>query len=275
MIKILVDSSADCNLQDGIVDLLVPISVNIDGKEYRCGVDITSDKFYELLQSAKEFPRTSQPSPQSFIEIFEQVKADGDQLIYLSLSSALSGTYQCALMAKEMVDCDNIYIIDTLSVTHLIELMAAYARDLINRGLTAGEIADHCEELKSKVIIYAGVDTLEYLYKGGRLSRASAAVGELAGIKPIITVKDGRVELIGKSLGKQRAMNTILEKIKSHNIDPDFPMYSLYTCGTENCEALEEKLKSNGYTVADRLQVGATIGAHVGPGVYAVMFVEK
>lgn len=275
MIKILVDSSADCNLQDGIVDLLVPISVNIDGKEYRCGVDITSDKFYELLQSAKEFPRTSQPSPQSFIEIFEQVKADGDQLIYLSLSSALSGTYQCALMAKEMVDCDNIYIIDTLSVTHLIELMAAYARDLINRGLTAGEIADHCEELKSKVIIYAGVDTLEYLYKGGRLSRASAAVGELAGIKPIITVKDGRVELIGKSLGKQRAINTILEKIKSHNIDPDFPMYSLYTCGTENCEALEEKLKSNGYTVADRLQVGATIGAHVGPGVYAVMFVEK
>lgn len=275
MIKILVDSSADCNLQDGIVDLLVPISVNIDGKEYRCGVDITSDKFYELLQSAKEFPRTSQPSPQSFIEIFEQVKADGDQLIYLSLSSALSGTYQCALMAKEMVDCDNIYIIDTLSVTHLIELMAAYARDLINRGLTAGEIADRCEELKSKVIIYAGVDTLEYLYKGGRLSRASAAVGELAGIKPIITVKDGRVELIGKSLGKQRAMNTILEKIKSHNIDPDFPMYSLYTCGTENCETLEEKLKSNGYTVADRLQVGATIGAHVGPGVYAVMFVEK
>ena len=262
-------------MQDGIVDLLVPISVNIDGKEYRCGVDITSDKFYELLQSAKEFPRTSQPSPQSFIEIFEQVKADGDQLIYLSLSSALSGTYQCALMAKEMVDCDNIYIIDTLSVTHLIELMAAYARDLINRGLTAGEIADRCEELKSKVIIYAGVDTLEYLYKGGRLSRASAAVGELAGIKPIITVKDGRVELIGKSLGKQRAMNTILEKIKSHNIDPDFPMYSLYTCGTENCEALEEKLKSNGYTVADRLQVGATIGAHVGPGVYAVMFVEK
>lgn len=275
MIKILVDSSADCNLQDGIADLLVPISVNIDGKEYRCGVDLTSDEFYELLQSAKEFPRTSQPSPQDFIEIFEKVKADGDQLIYLSLSSGLSGTYQCALMAKEMVDCDNIYIIDTLSVTHLIELMAAYARDLINRGFTAGEIADRCEELKSKVIIYAGVDTLEYLYKGGRLSRASAAVGELAGIKPIITVKDGRVEVVAKSLGKQRAMNTILEKVKSHSIDPDFPIYSLYTCGTENCEALEEKLKSNGYTVADRLQVGATIGAHVGPGVYAVMFAEK
>lgn len=129
MIKILVDSSADCNLQDGIADLLVPISVNIDGKEYRCGVDLTSDEFYELLQSAKEFPRTSQPSPQDFIEIFEKVKADDDRLIYFSLSSGLSGTYQCALMAKEMVDCDNIYIIDTLSVTHLIELMAAYARD--------------------------------------------------------------------------------------------------------------------------------------------------
>ncbi len=275
MIKILVDSSSDCNLQDGTVDLMVPISVNIDGVEYRSGVDLTSDKFYELLQSAKEFPRTSQPSPQSFIEIFEQTKESGDQLIYLCLSSRLSGTYQGALIAKEMVDYDNIYIIDTLGVTHIIGVLAKYARDLINAGLSAGEIADKCEELKSKIKVYAGVDTLEYLYKGGRLSRASAAVGELTGIKPIVTVSDGRVEVAAKALGKLRAMNTVLEKIKAHKINPEFPIYSLYTCGTENCEALEEKLKQNGYHIADRLQVGSTIGAHVGPAVYAVMFVEK
>lgn len=275
MIKILVDSSADCSVNDGIIDYMVPITINIDGIEYKSGVDITSDEFYEKLLTAKEFPSTSQPSPQSFIEIFEQAKADGDQIIYLSLSSGLSGTYQSALMAKEMVEYDDIYIIDTLSVTHLIELLASYARKLINSGLQADEIAKQCEELKSKIKIYAGVDTLEYLYKGGRLSRASAAVGEIAGIKPIITVIDGKVEVVGKSLGKQRAMNTLLEKVKSHNIDPDFPMCSLYTYGTENSKSLEEKLKSNGYTVADRLQVGATIGTHVGPGVYAVMFVEK
>ena len=275
MIKILVDSSADCNLRDGIVDMIVPISVNIDGVEYKSGVDLTSDRFYELLQSAKEFPRTSQPSPQCFVEIFEQVKNDGDQLIYLCVSSSFSGTYQGALIAKEMVDCDNIYIIDTRSVTHIIGVLAQYARQLINDGFSAGEIVDKCEELKDKVKVYAGVDTLEYLYKGGRLNRASAAVGELTGIKPIITVGGGKVEVVGKALGKIRAMNTVLEKVKAHSINPDFPMYSMYTCGTENCETLEQKLKDSGYNIADRLQIGSTIGSHVGPGVYAVMFVEK
>lgn len=275
MIKILVDSSADCNLQDEIIDLMVPISVNIDGKEYQSGIDLTSDKFYELLQSANDFPRTSQPSPQAFIEIFEQAKNDGDQLIYLCLSSRLSGTYQGALIAKEMVDYDNIYIIDTLGVTHIIGVLAAFARSLKNQGFEAGEIVDKCEELKGKIKLYAGVDTLEYLYKGGRLSRASATVGELTGIKPIITVSDGRVEVVAKALGKARAMNTLFEKIKSHKINTDFPVYSLYTYGTENIEALEEKLKQNGYNIADRLQVGSTIGAHVGPSVYAVMFVEE
>lgn len=275
MIKILVDSSADCNLQDGIVDLIVPISVNIDGTEYKSGIDITSDKFYELLQSAKEFPRTSQPSPQLFVEIFEAAKEAGDQLIYLCLSSCFSGTYQGALIAKDMVDYDDIYVIDTKGVTHMITVLAQYARSLINTGHTAGDIVDKCEELKGKIRVYAGVDTLEYLYKGGRLSRAGAAVGEIAGIKPIITVRDGRVEVVGKSIGKLRAMNTLLEKIKSHEIDTDFPIYPMYTSGTENCEALEQRLKDNGYVIANRLQIGSTIGSHVGPGVYAVMFVEK
>lgn len=275
MIKILVDSSSDCNLQDGIVDLIVPILVNIDGVEYKSGTELACDKFYELLQSAKEFPRTAQPSPQSFIDVFEQVKADKDQLIYFCLSSRLSGTYQSALMLKDMVDYDDIYIIDTLGATHIINMMAIYARDLINQGLSASEIVDKCEVFKHKVKLYAGVDTLEYLYKGGRVSRASATVGELTGIKPIITVIDGRVEMVGKALGKARAVNAVLEKAKGHEIDTAFPIFSLYTYGTENCELLEQKLADNGYNVKDRLQVGATIGTHVGPGGYAVLFVEK
>lgn len=275
MIKILVDSSADCRLEDGVVDAIIPISVNIDGTEYKSGVNLTSDRFYELLQSSQEFPRTSQPSPQEFIELFEQVKESGDQLIYLCLSSCLSGTYQGALIAKEMVDCDDIYIVDTLGATHIISILAEYARKLINDDFTAGEIVDKCEALKSKIKVYAGVDTLEYLYKGGRLSRTTAAVGGIAGVKPIVTVSGGRVESIGKCIGKIRAMNFIVDKVKSHKIDKNFPIYSLYTCGTENCETLEKKLAENGYEINGRLQVGATIGAHVGPGVYAVIFVEE
>ena len=275
MIKIIVDSSADCNVQDGIVDAIVPISVNIDGAEYKSGVNLTSDKFYELLQNAKEFPRTAQPSPQRFIDVFEQAQENGDQIIYLCLSSHFSGTYQGALIAKDMVDYDDIHVVDSIGVTHMITILAKYARKLINEGLTAGEIVDKCEELKGKIKIYAGVDTLEYLYKGGRLSRASAAVGGIAGIKPIIAVQEGKVEVVAKSIGNLRAMNTLLEKLKSHTLNPDFPLYSMYTSGTENCETLEQKLADNGYTVEGRLQIGSTIGAHVGPGVYAVLFVEQ
>ena len=275
MIKIIVDSSADCNVQDGIVDAIVPISINIDGAEYKSGVNLTSDKFYELLQNAKEFPRTAQPSPQSFVDIFEQAQENGDQIIYLCLSSHFSGTYQGALIAKDMVDYDDIHVVDSIGVTHMITILAKYARKLISDGLTAGEIVDKCEELKTKIKIYAGVDTLEYLYKGGRLSRASAAVGGIAGIKPIIAVQEGKVEVVAKSIGNLRAMNTLLEKLKSHTLNPDFPLYSMYTSGTENCETLEQKLADNGYTVEGRLQIGSTIGAHVGPGVYAVLFVEQ
>lgn len=275
MIKIVVDSSADCNLQDGIVDFIVPILVYVDDVEYKAGIDLTNDKFYELLQDAKEFPRTSQPSPQDFIDLFEDAKANGDQIIYLCLSSRLSGTYQSALMLKDMVDYDDVYIIDSLGATHIIGMLARYARDLVNKGHSAGEIADMCEEFKNRIKLYAGIDTLEYLYKGGRVSRASATVGELTGIKPLVTVIDGRVELAGKALGKLRAVNSVIEKAKAHQIDTDFPVFSLYTYGTENCEVLEEKLKNLGVEVAGRLQVGSTIGTHIGPGGYAVLFVEK
>lgn len=275
MIKILVDSASDCKLSDGIADLFLPISVNIDGKEYQDGVDLDADAFYKLLLNTKDFPHTSQPAPQAFVEIFEQIKADGDELIYLALSSKLSGTYQGAMIAKDMVEYDGIYIIDSLLASHLIGVLAKYARDLINEGLSASEIAEKCENLKGKIKVLAGLDTLEYLYRGGRLSRASATVGKIADIKPIITVNEGAVEAMGKALGKGRAIQYIADKLATYDIDKSFPIFSLFTFGEENCELLEAKLTASGYDIADRKQIGSTIGTHVGPGVYAVLFVTK
>ncbi len=276
MIKILIDSSSDSKKDEGIFDYFMPISVNIDGNEYKDGVDINADKFYSLLKWAKEFPKTSQPSPNEFVKIFEKVKEDGDELIYLCLSSALSGTYQGALIAKEMVDYDGIYIVDTKTATRMIGVIAKYARDLIDKGLSAREIAARCDEFKSRVKAIAGVDTLEYLYKGGRLSKTSATVGKIADIKPIISVsEEGKVEVKGKCIGKGRAMQFIVDKLSGYNIDKNFPIYSLYTFGEENCALLEERLKEKGFEVHSRLQIGSTIGAHTGPGVYAVMFVSE
>lgn len=275
MIKIMIDSSSDCR-NDEIYDIFVPISININGKEYLDGVDIDNDTFYEKLISERQIPLTSQPSPDRFLKYFEQIKTDGDQLIYFALSSALSGTYQSANIAKSMLDYDDIYIVDTKSATHMIGLLAKYAKKLITQGFTVTEIVEKCESLKSRIRVYAGVDTLEYLQKGGRIGKASALVGTIANIKPLITVTEqGEVGAVGKALGFLRAIQTIVEKVKSHKIDENFPLCSLYTYGEENCIKLEEKLEEAGFSIDERMQVGSTIGAHTGPGVYGVFFVEK
>ena len=276
MIKILVDSSSDCRKEDGVFDVCIPLTVSIGGKDYQAGVDLDADRFYELLTTSREFPKTSQPSPEAFAEAFQKVKESGDQMLCLLLSSALSGTYQSAVIAKSMVDYDGIYIVDTLGVTHMIAVLARFARQQADAGVSAAEIARQCEELKTKVKVLAGLDTLEYLYKGGRLSRASATVGEIAGIKPIITLTaEGTVNAGSKAIGLPRAMQSILTKLKDSRLDERFPLYTLCTCGTENAEAFEKKLAAAGFESSGRLQVGPTIGAHAGPGVYGVLFVTK
>ncbi len=276
MIKFLVDSGSDLFPNSPGVDFFVPITISVDGEEYKSGTELLPDRFYELQATAAEFPKTSQPSPQEFLKIFEKVRDAGDELVCFTISSALSGTYQGAVMAKELSGYDKIHIVDTRTATHLIAVIVDYASKLREEGNTAAEIAEKCETFRSKVKVLAGVDTLEYLYKGGRMSRATAAVGSLVNIKPILTVTpDGKVEAIAKAIGKGKAIQTVLDKFEINDIDNRFPIYSIYSSGLENCEALEEKLKAKGITPAKRVQVGPAIGAHTGPGVFGVIFVTR
>ena len=275
MIKIMVDSASDCR-DNNIFDYFIPITVELDGRSYQDGIDLDNNTFYDLLTTTEEFPKTSQPSPDAFLQIFTEAKNNGDEILYFALSGSLSGTFQSASIAKAMAEYDDIYIIDTKSATHMIGYYAAYAKTLIAQGLSAAQIAAECESLKGKIKVFAGLDTLEYLYKGGRVSRAAATVGEVAGIKPVITItEEGTVNAGSKAIGINRAMQTILTKVGSFETDDRFPMYSLYTYGTENVEKLETKLAAAGYNPQERLQIGSTIGAHTGPGVYGVLFVAK
>ena len=278
MIRILLDSSADFSAEEARERNmeLVPINITFNDTNYRDGVDITKDEFYDMLIASEIFPMTAQPSPQDFLDIFEDVKEKGDQLIYLSLSSALSGTFQSATLAKNMAEYDEIYLVDTLSATRAIRLMAEYACKLREEGKDAATIAAELEEFKSRVVILAAVDTLEYLQKGGRLSKAAAAVGELANLKPIITVtQEGKIGVPGKALGRNKALSTLVKMITEKDIDTTFPIYSIYAVGEENTEKLEQKLGKEGVSVTKRLQLGPTIGCHVGPGAYGVIFVTK
>lgn len=277
MLRIIVDSSADLTaeeLKEKNIELL-PLNVLLDGKTYQDGVNLERNQFYELLTSCEDFPKTSQPSPEAFINLFEDAKEKGDDLILILLSSGLSGTYQTAFMAKNMVEYDKVHIIDSLTATHMIHIMADYADKLRKEGLSAVEIVEKVEAIKLKVQVLAAVDTMEYLYRGGRVNKATAAIGELAKIKPIIRVnEEGKVVVTGKCLGKNKALRFIIDNLKNKNLNPDFPLYSVYTYGTENCEKLEEKMEKEGFVIKDRYQVGSSIGAHIGPGVFGIFFVE-
>ena len=278
MVRILVDTSADYTVEELKARNMELISLNItvDDKSYRDSVDITRADVYDMLINQGEFPKTSQPSPQDFLEIFEDVKEKGDSLVCITLSSALSGTYQSAALAKDMVECDDIYLVDSLSATYGIRHLGEYACKLREEGLDAATIAQKLDEIKSRITILAAVDTLEYLCKGGRVSKTTAAVGELANIKPLITVtEDGKVQVTGKCLGRNKALATLVKNISTYEIDENFPVYSVYACGEENTEKLEEKLAAIGIDVAERLQIGATIGVHVGPGAYGAIFIRK
>ncbi len=278
MIRIIVDSSADYLKED--IDkkqmILASLNINLDGKMYLDGVDISRDQLYEWLMESKGFPKTSQPSPEVFLKQFKEAKETGDDVICILLSSALSGTCQSAHLAKSMADYDNIYIVDSLSATHLIRFLGNKACQMRDAGASAKEISETLEELKTRTKVIAAVDTLEYLCRGGRVSKAAAAIGNLANLKPIITVNpEGEVAVIAKCVGKNKSISYILNAMQEYEIDENYPIYSIYSYGVENCIALEAKVVNAGYLLHSRKQIGATIGCHVGPGAFGVLFVHK
>ena len=277
MIKFLVDTSSDYTIEEVKANGmgLVPLHITLGEDDYRDGYDLTKDAFYELLTSNEEFPKTSQPTPQDFVDIFEEAQEAGDELICILLSSRLSGTFQSATLAKNIVEYDNIHLIDSLGATHMIRIMADYGQELAAAGKSAAEIVAELDEMKSKIKVLAVVDTLEYLCKGGRVNKATAAIGEVAKVKPMITVAEGQVAVIGKSLGKNKAIGSLLKALEECEVDDRFPIYSVSTLGTDNCEVFEKRLTDAGYNFKERLQIGATIGTHVGPGVFGMIFVQK
>ena len=276
MIRILVDSTADFTNEQLKQNNLtyIPMHINWDDTEYISGVTIQSEEFYERLEASSSFPKTSQPSPQSFVEEFEKVKEEKDEMICILLSSALSGTYQSACLAKQMVDYDSIYVIDSKTATAGIQLLVEEAMKMVDAGMSCEEIVAHIEELKSRVMIYASVDTLEYLKRGGRISKAVASIGEIAKVKPLIHLNEaGEIVAISKSIGFKKVTAKIAEY--SLDADPNYSILSLYTKGTKNMEKLEEKVKENNVNITDRVQVGPTIGCHIGTEAFGVAFICK
>ena len=279
-VKFIIDSASDvlpgeCKKLDVIH---VPLTVRFGDKEFADAVDLSHKKFYKMLTSGKEaHPTTSQVTPAAWSEVMEQVVENGDTAVVITISSKLSGTYQSACIAAEEFD-RKIFVVDSMTATIGERLLLQYGIRLAAEGLDAAAIAAKLDAVKDKVRIYARLDTLEYLRKGGRISSTTAVVGTMLNIKPIIAVRDGLVENVAKARGPKAADKQLRELVaKSGGIDFSKPLCAAWS-GLE-----DDNLKTFLADSSDMLcgtevpvaTVGCVIGAHVGPGAVALAYFEN
>lgn len=279
MIKIITDSTADIDLEYAkqLNIEIIPLKVIIDGKEYKDRVDLQPDQFYDLLANSEVLPTTSQPAPQEFLNFYEEAKRNGDSVIVMTLSSTISGTYQSANIAKDLAEYDDIYVIDSLATTQMLRLLVLKAVSLREIGQNVKDIVHMLEEYKHKIRIVAFVDTLEYLYKGGRLSKTAAAAGTLLKFKPIIGLKEGHLEMFAKARGTQKATAKIIELIhEDGEIDLDEPICIGYTGNDDGLDKFEQTLREEfGFGEVLHGCVGPVIGTHAGPGARLISYISK
>ena len=280
MIRILTDSASDIlpaeAEQLGVT--VIPLNVTLeDGTVLRDGVDMTPSAYYEILAGCRKLPTTSQPSPELFENFFLEAAAAGDEVIGIFLSHALSGTYQCAKLAADMANVDNVLFVDSGHVCLSEALLVRLAVQLRDSGKTAGQIAAILEHAKEHLHLVAAIDDLKYLRKGGRLPAAVAVAGGILGIKPLITIQDGKVAMAGKARGLPGAYVALFKKVEEMGgISPAFPAMAGYTVSPREVAPIQTYLRDN-LQQEDLLvrQIGCVIGTHAGPGAFGIAFFDK
>lgn len=269
MIRIITDSTSDLTSARVAalgIDLL-PLSVHFGDEVFRDGVDITNAAFYRRLSEVETLPTTSQINPEVFEGVFRDYIAQGDQVLGIFLSSDMSGTCQSAMIAREMVDDQNIAVVDSRVVTFALGLLVEAAVLLRDKGLTLSALAEEVTTLAGRIRLLAVVDTLKYLKMGGRISSAAAVVGGLLGISPIITLENGLVESIGKARGRKAAFQWVEKRMATERPDLSLPVFFGHTDAPqamEDCMAYFQTAVSGATLLTG--EIGAVVGTHAGPG---------
>ena len=280
MVRIITDSAADFEpfeLEKWKITC-IPIKVLLGDQEYEENINLSKDQFFELLASTGATPKTSQPSPQILIDLFEEAKQAGEEAIYITLSSALSGTYQTASMTCEDMDSDKLHVFDSRNATGGQRLLVEYAVRLRDEGKSAREILDGLESIRDKIVLFACIDTLEYLYRGGRISQTVYKLGTMAQVKPIIRVsEEGAIEVPAKAMGMRKGMDQLCKRLESQKPDTGHKLYVMYTADRTIGETMAQKLAAMGYEVPAEqvVQVGAGIGSHIGPNACGIVYVAE
>lgn len=277
-VQIIIDSTTDLPERYLEKVKVVPLTIRFGEEEYSDGVTISKEEFYRKLIETDEMPATSQATPFAFEPFFEEVKKKGDSAVVITLARKFSGTYQSACLAAE--EYDNIFVVDSASVAIGAGILVEYAIELAEQGMDAGSIASLLEEKKNGICIVALLDTLEYLKKGGRISKAAALAGGVLNIKPVVSVEDGEIIVIGKARGSRQGNNLLVTRINEMGgADYGMPVLLGYTGLSEllllkyiedSKELWEGKVEPLEYSL-----VGSTIGTHAGPGAIAVAFFKN
>lgn len=278
MVRIITDGTSDLSAQRA-AELnvhVMPMRVFFGQESFVDGVDITREEFFARLESCQELPTTSQLNPDDFLEVFQKYVDQGDQVVGIFLSSELSGTCQSACIARDMAEGGEIHIVDSRTVTFALALLVEEAARMRDEGLSAAQIAEAVEQLARRAKLLAIVDTLTYLKKGGRISAATAAVGGLLGIKPIVEVDSrGTVEAVGKARSMASGLEWIARHIEQAPADPAYAVAYGHSNSPERVplcmEALKDVLPQGRPPLMG--SIGAVIGTHVGPGAVGVAYI--
>jgi DegV family protein with EDD domain len=273
-VKIIIDSGADLPSKYEELLIKVPMTLTFGEEEYKDGITIDKNEFYKKLESCDSLPVTSQIPPLDFEGIFEQVSQAGDEAVVITLSSGLSGTWQNACIAAE--NFPDIYVVDSLSGSLGIGILAEYALQCANQGMAAEELSVRLKDVCNRIRIFARMDTLEYLKRGGRISKTAALAAGVLNIRPVITIENGQLVMAGKARGTKKANNILTEKVEQEGIDYTKPILLGYTGLTD--APLQEYIESSkrlweGQTCEiEQAQMGGIIGTHTGPGTIAVAY---
>lgn len=277
-VQIIVDSTTDLLPELKARVQVVPLTVHFGDREYIDGVTIDHKTFYEMLVESDILPSTSQATPGAFSEVYHQITQNGDSAVVLTLSQNLSGTYQSAVIAAQ--DYADIHVVDTSSAAIGGGILTELALQLADSGMDAGTIARTLEEEKKNIRVVAMLDTLEYLKRGGRISKTVALAGALLNIKPVVALTDGQIQMLGKARGSKQGNNLLAQEIeKCGGVDFAKPVLLGYTGMSD---VLLQKyindsrhLWENGAESLRYTCIGSVIGTHAGPGAVAVAFFKK
>lgn len=285
-VRIITDSASDITREDvaaaGNPALTVlPLSVTFGNTTYEDGVNLSHQRFYELLVEGDDLPMTGQVNPYAFEQAIGEARAVGDEVIVITLSGKLSGTNASANTAAASFD-GGVYVVDSKNVTVGERVLVDYALRLVGEGLSAADIATALEQAREDIYVVGLLDTLEYLRRGGRIPASAAALGKLLSIKPVITIEDGAVELLGKARGSKNGRNLLTQQVETAGgIDFAMPI-ALGYAGLDDA-LLRKYIEDSRHIWEDHIaledlpvhSVGATIGTHVGPGAIALAFFKQ